>query len=199
MFNANLFISDPAITYEQSTFENGQSVEILDKTISYLVSKGKRVFVIGHSYGASICLEYLNTKEILAEKVVLMGMDLDEDISSWLQLKPGEFIRWENGVRPVVKNVFGWIPDDYPKKAMFDNIVENLEMIIRVNMEKKYTTLLNPETIKKTISVYALADEANGVKSEDEINEIEGDHHSMLTKSFMTRLYNHLIHGTSLD
>ncbi len=208
MLNPNIFIASPTLTYEQSAFENAQSVEILHKTVSYLKEKGKKVYIIGHSYGASICLEYLNSKEILAEKVVIMGMDLDEDISSWEQLKPGEFIRWENGVKPVKRTLFGWVPQGYPKKKSFDRVVDNLEMIIRVNMAKKYSALLKPEKIIKVISIYATKDEANGVKSKHEIeflekhgaivHKIDGDHHSMLTKGFMTKLYEHLINGTSL-
>lgn len=208
MLNPNLLITNPSLSQKQSTFENAQSVEILHQTITHLKNKGKKVFLIGHSYGASICMEYLNTKEVLAEKVVLMGLDLDEDISSWDTLKPGEYIRWKDGVEPFAKVVFGWIPQDYPVKEFFNNVTNNLEMLIRVNMQKKYSDLLKPEVLKKVVAIYATQDEANGRKSQEEINFLEsngaivvateGDHHSMLTKEFMNKLYEHLIKGTAL-
>lgn len=150
MVNPDLLIVNPSLSQEQSIFENAQSVEILHKTIEHLKNKGKKVFLIGHSYGASICMEYLNTKEVLAEKVVLMGLDLDEDISSWDTLKPGEYIRWKDGVEPFAKIVFGWIPQDYPAKDSFDKVTDNLEMLIRVNMQKKIQQLVKTRGLKKS-------------------------------------------------
>lgn len=208
ILNPKTLISSPILTEKQSAYENEQSVEILDRVIKYLIDRKKKVFLIGHSYGASISMEYVNSRKNLVEKVVLMGLDLDEDISSWETLNSGEYIRWENGKEPFARTVFGGISNKHPLKSSFDRVADNLTMIVRSNMEKKYTKLLEDEDFKKIISVYSTQDEANGRKSTEEIKilkqkgatvvEIEGNHHSMLTTEFMTALYEYLMNAKPL-
>ncbi|MEQ9091074.1 MAG: hypothetical protein RIE52_08280 [Balneola sp.] len=209
MLNPKSLVSDPILTEKQSDYENAKSVEILDRVIKYLVAHKKKVFLIGHSYGASISMEYVHSKKNLAEKVVLMGLDLDEDISSWETLKSGEYIRWENGKNPFARIIFGWISSIHPLKSSFDRVADNLTMIVKSNMAKKYTNLLEEEDFKKIISVYSTQDEANGKKSAEETSilkqkgtiviEIQGNHHAMLTTEFMTVLYEHLMNIKSLE
>ena len=205
ILNPDLLIANPILTPKQSAKENAISAEILNRTVSYLKNKGKKVFLIGHSYGSSISLEYLNSKKNLTDKTVIMGLDLNEDISSWNQLKTGEYIRWENGIKPVSKIVFSWIPKDYPIKDAFDRVADNLTALVKSNMQKNYTKLLKQSDFDKLISVYAKDDEANGRKSKEEIEflksknvtvlKIEGNHHSMLTKEFMKKVYENLTTG----
>lgn len=208
MFNPEMLATKPILTEEQSAFENAQSIEILDRVIRYLVARKKKVFLIGHSYGASISMEYVHSKENLAQKVVLMGLDLDEDISSWESLKSGEYIRWEDGQRPYARTIFRHIPDEHPSNAASKRVADNLTMIVKNNMAKKYTDLYKDEDFKNIISVYSTEDEANGRKSQEEIAilkqkgttivEVEGDHHDMLTRTFMTDLYEHLVNAKAL-
>ena len=208
MLNPETIACNPMLTAEQSAYENSQSVEILDRVIRYLVAHKKKVYLIGHSYGASISMEYLHSKENLTEKVVLMGLDLDEDISSWKTLNTGEYIRWENGQNPYALTVFQEIPEEHPLKTSFDRVADNLGMIVGNNMAKNYTDLYEDEDFKKLISVYSTQDEANGRKSKEEIAilnqkgstiiEIQGDHHDMLTTEFMSDLYQHLVNGKSM-
>lgn len=209
ILNPDLLIANPIFTSEQSTKENAISAEILNRTISYLKDGGKKVFLIGHSYGSSICLEYLNSKKNSTDKTVIMGLDLDEDISSWNQLKSGEYIRWENGEKPVSKTVFSWVPKDYPIKNSFDRVVGNLTALVKSNMQKNYTKLLKQNDFDKLISVYAKDDEANGRKSKKEIEflksknvtvfEIDGNHHRMSTTEFMNKVYEHLTTGKPFE
>ncbi|HAS44004.1 MAG TPA: hypothetical protein DCS93_26235 [Microscillaceae bacterium] len=209
MVNPRMLVATPTLTQEQSKVENAHSVEILDRVLKHLTQQGKTVFLIGHSYGASICMEYLNTQKKLADKVVLMGLDLNEDISSWNKLKSGEYIRWKNGVTPYAKQVFSWVPADYPKKEAFNQVTDNLTSLIKSNMQKNYLKLLSQKTFAQLVSIYAENDEANGRKSAKEITFLrskgtvvvstKGNHHSMLTKEFMTKLYQYLTTGKGLS
>ena len=209
ILNPDLLITDPVLTAEQSSAENEISAEILSRTIYYLKKKGKKVFVIGHSYGSSVCLEYLNSKKNLADKIVIMGLDLNEDISSWNQLQTGEYIRWENGESPVSKTVFSWIPNDYPIKTSFDRVADNLTSLVKSNMQKDYTRLLKKDDYDRLTFVYAKNDEANGRKSKEEIDflksknvtviGIEGNHHSMLTNEFMNKVFENLTTGKPFE
>ena len=208
MLNPDLLIANPNLTEKQSAQENSISVEILNRTILHLKNKGKKVFLIGHSYGASICLEYLYSKNNLTNKTVIMGLDLDEDISSWSELETGEYIRWENEM-PISKKNFGWIPNDFPILNAFNRVADNLTSLIKSNMQKKYTTLLEQNDFDKLVSVYATEDEANGRKSEQEIEflnsknatlvALEGNHHSMLTSNFMKKVYENFTQGKPFE
>lgn len=208
MLNPEMLASNPILTKEQSAIENAKSVEILDRVIKYLVTNKKKVFLIGHSYGASISMEYVHSKENLTERVVLMGLDLDEDISSWKTMKSGEYIRWKDGTNPYAKTVFEGINSNHPSQPSFHRVADNLGRIVESNMAKKYTELYKDDDFKDIISVHATMDEANGKKSKEEIAilqqkgsvivEIEGDHHDMLTSEFMAELYEHLVSGKVL-
>jgi len=208
MLNPKSLVCEPMLTIEQSAYENAQSVEILDRVINYLVARKKKVYLIGHSYGASISMEYVHSKENMADKVVLMGLDLDEDISSWKTLKSGEYIRWQDGKTPYIKTVFEEIADNHPLKTSFNRVADNLGMIVQNNMAKEYTKLFEEKDFIKLISVYSSQDEANGIKSQKEIGTLKkqetkivkilGDHHDMLTTQFMTDLYEYLINGKAL-
>ena len=54
MINSNLLSVNPAMNEEQSLYEHHQSAEMLHRTISYLKERGKKVFVITHSYGTMV-------------------------------------------------------------------------------------------------------------------------------------------------
>jgi len=208
IFNPNLVNSNPILSKEQSEFEHLQSVEILDKTINYLKAQGKTVFVIAHSYGASISIAYLNTKENKADKLVLMGNDLDEDLRSFEGAKNGKYVRWKNGETPYLRSFYNNVPDDYPKKKQLDNVLDNLTALIKTHNQKRFTELLKDKDLSNIIFVTARFDEANGRTSKKEIAflkskkikvvEIYGDHHSMFTKAFMTNLYYHLTKNENL-
>ncbi len=205
MLNSDLIATEPILTKEQSAYENELNAEILHRVISYWKNRGKKIYLIGHSFGASICMEYLNSKKNQTDKVFIMGLDLDEDPRNFENVKSGEYVRWKEGTEPYVKRIYRWIPDDYPAKSGFDRAADNLTMIVKNNMDKKYTELLKDEVYKNMIAVYATMDEANGPKSKKEIDFIEskggevievvGDHHSMVSKTFMEMIYAYLIEG----
>ncbi|NAS30710.1 alpha/beta fold hydrolase [Flavobacteriaceae bacterium R38] len=205
MLNPELVVSIPNLTTAQSDFENIQSAEILHRTISYLKSKNKTVYLIGHSYGASIIMEYLYKYDSPAEKIVLMGKDFDEDMRSYKGLKSGFYIRWHNGTEPVLRPFFGDLPETFTKENNLNAVVDNLTMLVKTHSAKRFTQLLNNKDLSNLIFVHARYDEANGRVSDKELQFLNskgvktiqtfGDHHSMLTKSFMGHLYDHLISG----
>lgn len=208
MFNPTAVAARPTLTDEQGIFEHDQCVEILHRTIEHLKGKGKTVFVIGHSYGAAICREYLQDKPLLADRVVLMGYELDEDMRSFQNTERGQFIRWEDGEKPFVKSFFEGIPNDFPNKDRYDDIIDNLNAILKPHAEKRFTQLLKDKDLSKVILIHARFDEANGRISESDLEflnkknvptiETFGDHHSMMTNACMGNLYAHLAEGAIL-
>ncbi|WP_370089708.1 hypothetical protein [Ekhidna sp.] len=71
IINTSAFAAKPTLNREQAIYELNQSVEFLSRTIAYFKNRGKRVFVICHSYGTEIGLEYLLNQENRADRLVL--------------------------------------------------------------------------------------------------------------------------------
>ncbi|WP_394748974.1 alpha/beta fold hydrolase [Spongiimicrobium salis] len=208
MLNPELVVSLPNLTEAQSDFENQQSAEILHRTLSYLKNRGKTVHLIGHSYGGSIVMEYLLKYPSNADKIVIMGKDFDEDMRSYEGLKSGSYIRWKDGVEPVLKPFFRNLSETFIKANKLNAVVDNLTMLVKTHSAKRFTKLLRHKDLSNITFVHARFDEANGRVSQEEllflrskgVKTIEtfGDHHSMFTRSFMTQLYHSLASGRPL-
>jgi hypothetical protein len=193
-----LLTTHPVMTATQSQNENTLNVDILERVLKRMRSKHRRVVLAGHSYGASIVLEYLRTRTNFADTIIVMGLDLNEDIDSWDSLKPGQYIRWKRGTTPVIKPVFGWVPDSLPIKARFNTVADNLTQLVLPNMQNNYLQQIPESVFPRMTAIFASFDEANGRKSEQEIDvlhekgarviQVEGDHHSMLTESLLNQV-----------
>lgn len=196
--NPKLLTTHPVLSAKQSQNENTLNVDILEKVLNRMASIHKRVVLAGHSYGASIVLEYLRTRSNLADTVIVMGLDLNEDIESWDKLNPGQYIRWEQGTIAVIKEVFGWVPDSLSIKARFNTVADNLTQLVRTNMQNNYLRQIPESVFPRMTAIFASFDEANGRKSDQEIDvlhqkgarviQVEGDHHSMLTESLLKQV-----------
>lgn len=208
MLNPEMVVSIPKLTPEQSDFENIQSAEILHRVISYLKTQGKTVYLIGHSYGASIVMEYLNKHPSQADKIALMGKDFDEDMRSYEGLKSGMYIRWKDGEEPVLKPFFRDMSESFIKEYKLNYVADNLTMMVKTHSAKRFTELLKDKDLSHVFFVHARFDEANGRVHEKELQflrskgvttvETYGDHHSMLTKQFMKGVYDYFVNGTPL-
>ena len=198
VLNPALLNASPPLTIKQSAHENRLNVDILEEVLTLMRSRHQQIVLAGHSYGASIVLEYLRTRDNLADKVVVMGLDLDEDLSAWQALQTGEYIRWEQGIKPVVKKVFGWVPATLDIRRNFDNVADNLTQIVRTNMQHNYLQQIPEAIFPLLTAIYASEDEANGVKSEYEVMglhekgarviRVDGNHHAMLVPSLLEQV-----------
>ena len=201
-----LSAENPSLTKEQGAFEHNQSVEILHRTISYLKNKNKNVYVICHSYGTLIGHQYLNTRENLADKIVLMGFPLDMDLRTF-DVKKGEIIFWKDGTEPIKEDPFPPFPLKSLIKNSLNELFANMFMLINTNAKKRFTKLLMDKNLSNVIYVYAKFDEASGRPTNNELDflrtknvevlETFGGHHSMWTNQFMSNLYYHFAANTS--
>ena len=197
IINTSAFAAKPTLTRKQASFELSQSVEILARTISYFKNKGKRVFVICHSYGSEIGLEYLLNKQNQTNKIVLMGLNLDMDLRNIEAIKKGKIIVWENGINPVEQ-------DPFPAFLMKTSLKEkftNMSMLM-MNGEKRFTEHLEKIDLNNVIYVYGEKDASVGRPKPSEIEflnskgveimKLDGGHMSMWTSDFMNELYKKL-------
>ncbi len=209
IINPTILAAKPKMTAAQAVAEHQLSAEILHRTVKYFKGRGKTVYVVGHSYGCSIGLEYLRTKEDLADGLILMGSDLDEDLRNYEEKeKGGTFIRWQNGIEPYEKSFYGdFILGTLFQEALFRGL-DNVKLLVSSNHQQRYTELLKGRDLSKVIFMYGRFDEANGRTQAREVEfwrahgaqvrESYGDHHSMLAKPYLSTVYEHLTQGKIL-
>ncbi|MGB5928354.1 MAG: hypothetical protein WBH03_09260, partial [Cyclobacteriaceae bacterium] len=197
IINTSAFAAKPTLTKKQASYELDQSVEILSRTISYFKNQGKAVFVICHSYGSEIGLEYLLNKTNHADKVVLMGLNLDMDLRNIEAIKKGKIVVWEDGINPVEQDPFPALLQKTSLKEKFTNM-----SMLMLNGEKRFTQLLKDTDLSNVIYVYGEKDAAVGRPKQHEIDflknknveliKLDGGHMSMWSPEFMNELYTKL-------
>ena len=210
MLNPGVLAADPVMTDEQALFEHNQSAEILNRTVAHLKSLGKKVYVIGHSYGCMIGLEYLHSKPNLADKVILMGSDPDEDLRNYPpELKgTGRIIRWVDGIEPYEQSFFGRFALEPLMKDELNKIFENTDLLVSAHAKRRFTKLLKGKDLSNVTFAYGKFDESNGRPKPYELKFLQehgatvvesyGDHHSMLSPTFLIGLYEHVTEGKPL-
>ena len=135
------------------------SVEILHRTIQHFRSQGKRVVVIGHSYGAFLVTRYLWQKPAeSADRYLIMAGRLDMPevvVNGFLN---GRAYWFPDGVTPVELGI----------EARTDR--ELMEARIQAATgHDRYTERLAERNLERVIYVYGTVDRHVGRLTEDEV------------------------------
>ena len=200
MMNSTVLRSKSVLTEQQGDFEHDLNVEILHRTITYLKSRNKTVYVICHSYGTLIGNQYLNKHKNKADNIALMGFPLDMDLKSF-DANRGEIIRWKDGIIPIKESPFPPFPLKSLINESLNHVFANMFMLFN-NGRKRFTKLLEDKDLHNVTYVYGKFDEASGRPTDSELKflkskavsvvETFGDHYSMWTNQFMENLYAHI-------
>lgn len=203
MYHPEIVTAKPNMTSEQGAFEHNQSAEILYRTIAYLKARNKTVFVIGHSYGTMISLEYLQSKGNIADKHIIMGTSLDVDLRNYETKNKHGLIRWRDGTEPYETELFRGFPLKQLKGEQLDNIFGNIHNLVATHGKRRFTQILKDKDLSNLIFIHGTFDESSGrtekyvldfLRSKNaKIVETYGNHHSMFRESVMTNLYYYLM------
>ena len=158
------------------------SVEILHRTIGHFRDQGKRVVVIGHSYGAFLMARYLSHHgPDAAHRYLIMAGRLDmpeEVVNAFLA---GTLYYFPDGVTPTAVPPFPVPPTD-------QELMER--RIAAATGHDRYTERLADTDLRRVIYVYGTLDELVGRLTDEEVGFLEsrgatviaiqdGDHTSM--------------------
>ncbi|GAB5554367.1 MAG: hypothetical protein Sapg2KO_39580 [Saprospiraceae bacterium] len=208
MMNHTVFSPKYSLTPENAAFERQQSAEILHQTIAYFKKQGKSVYVFAHSFGSQLTLEYLENKPNNADRIIMMGGKLDNDINNYPDLPPGQLIRWRRGLEPLVStwhNSYAAMP---LIEKDFYQVINNTKALVVVHRKKQFTKILKNKRLNNVIFVHAKFDEASGRQAKAELDFLKskgvstigtyGDHHSMLSPAYMASFYNSIIENETV-
>ncbi len=207
MLHPELAVTTPYMNHDQAMHEMKQNSEILHRTIQYFKSRGKAVYVIGHSFGLSISMDYLSRFGNEADHVFMMGGHFNADLKNF-DRKPGMFVRWKDGEEPYLRNFYGDIDDHFPLKKDLDNVFENIDALVHYPRLRRFTEELKDTDLSMVSYIHARFEEASGKSSEEELRfarekgisvlESFGDHHSMLSPRYVRSIYNHVLRGKKI-
>ncbi|WP_299312921.1 hypothetical protein [uncultured Aquimarina sp.] len=157
-FNNDLCMED-ALKKEQADLENRVSVEMLDRVIKNFKSKGKKVFVMGHSFGGFLVTKYIAEKgNSTADKFVIMAARLDmqpEVPNNFLEGRPYYFL---NGTTPTEEDRTELVEEYNMVRQSCSSVFSFLGAIGSERFSSKITTM----NLSNVIYVFAKDDFQTG-------------------------------------
>ena len=148
--------SSGEITFDQAIAYDKESIEMLYKVVKYFKNQGKKVYVLGISFGAFITQELIAEKGIdVADKYLIMVGRLDIDETIWKAFSEGRGGGYTNGVTPFLTN-------------QTDIRAKNMSKLAAGLGHNRYTTkLAKYSDLSKVTYVYGKVDEQVGGKLAD--------------------------------
>ena len=156
-------------------------MEILDRTIRYFKAQGKRVVVVGHSFGAILATRYLALEGPgTVDRFLIMAgrLDIPRDVVDGVL--NGVWYHFPNGADPAPH------PSLQPEKN--ERFIKL--RIVGAAAHDRYTERLVGTDLSRVIYVYGTADEQIGRLSEAEhsflrskgstVIKVEGGHHGSM-------------------
>lgn len=148
-----------AITFEEAKTFDQESVANLAKVIKYFKEQGKKVHVLGISFGAFMTQELLNTEgaSIADDYLIMVGrLDMPEVI--WKSFSEGNIGGFEEGLTPFAEELTG------------EPIEKNMSRLAAGLGHKRYTELLANTDLSKVTFVYGDLEEQVGRLNQTEID-----------------------------
>lgn len=165
--NPSIINSTRELTEEEAEFEIQNSVEILRRTIDFLVKENKSVNLVCAWEGASICKEYLAQDVAPVNQVFLMGNTLNYPDFAELnsKLDVGEVTQWSYDIpqesdkelpplqlKPKQVKYWSW-PESFPMMDAYNLVLSNRLKLTEVTDKKNYLELIKAENWGKMTMV----------------------------------------------
>lgn len=155
--NKKMFIKEE-ISFEQAIEYDKKTVENIANIVKYYKKNGKKVYVVGISFGAFVATDLI-AKEgpDLADGYAIMVGRLDMNEVFWKAFSEGKGGEFQNGVTPVANEA--------------ESLVEsNMYKLAAGIGHKRFTELLKGMDLSKVAYAYGKTDEAVGSLNEKEIS-----------------------------
>ncbi|MCB0632782.1 MAG: hypothetical protein R2824_25010 [Saprospiraceae bacterium] len=165
-FNSSLYQYARVFTPEDAAYEVAITSEMLHRAIAYFKSRGKKVYVVGSSYGAFVIQHYLANYESEADLYVVLSGRLDMDQPMVEENLQGNSGRFREDGRTYVPDEDPIAITDRDQDTREDLVCNRLKAAIG---QARYTDLLAQKNLSNVIYIYAPNDEQVGSLREEEI------------------------------
>ncbi|ANQ52886.2 alpha/beta hydrolase (plasmid) [Flammeovirga sp. MY04] len=152
------------LSFERAIQEDLVSVEILYRVAKYFKQKGKKVYIIGHSFGAVLIPKLIADKENLVEKYLIMAGRLDFPDVVWKGFRDRRGYYFKDGVVPTRQDFSEVDVTEKEKKEMY--AVMRLQAGFGMY---RYTKLLKDKDLSNVIYAFGDKDEAVGGLTDAEV------------------------------
>jgi len=146
------------ISFEQAVEYGERNTKRLAGAIDYFKAKGKKVIVVGISYGAFLVEDYLARYENRANGYFILAGRLNMPKEVWMPFSEGKIIRFKDG-----KN-FSEI------MTPGDILVRNMSRLAAAYGYRRYIKLLKDTNMSNVVYAYGLKDEQVGRLSQNELD-----------------------------
>lgn len=152
------------ITFEVAMSVDDESVGILADVVAHFEGRGKRVVVLGISYGGFLVQDLLASQGNVADAYVIVVGRLDVPEEAWRVFADGGAVEFIDGVDPVEVPVetFGYGTGTREGERNMSRILAGL-------MSRRYTELWAGLDLSNVTFVYGDADEQVGRLTDEEI------------------------------
>ncbi len=160
------------ITLDQAVGFNTESIDMLDKAVTFFKDQGRTVYILGFSFGAFITQDLIAKKGIdSADKYLIITGRLDMNDVIWQGAAEGRNGFFENGVTPLV--------DEDPDPSVKER---NLNRIGAGFLMNRYTQLLDPiEDLSGLTYIYGETDQAVGSLTAEEVTFLQSKNANILS------------------
>ena len=169
-FNRSMYYYEDLFTFEDAAYEVEISVEMLHRAIEYFIQRGKRVYVVGASYGAFIVQNYLKTRNPMADHYFIFSGRLDVE-----QEMVAENLKGNSG--SYTADGLHYIPDQRPinfEDRDMDTREDVVSNLLKAAIGKyRYTEELKGMDLSDVTYVYAENDQNVGRLRTKEIQFLE--------------------------
>lgn len=149
---------------EEAKAVNQETTAMLSRVVHYFVARGKKVYVVGYSYGAFVVTNLLATDGPQASGYLILAGRLDMPEEVWASFAKAVPVRFSGElVRPFTET-------ELAGAGGLDSIGRKNTLVLAAGMGyKRFTQLLGNTNLSKVVYGYGQTDEAVGKLSDAEL------------------------------
>ena len=161
--------SERAISFDEAKAFDAETIQLLADVVNYFKNAGKRVYVVGLSFGAFVVQDLLATQGDIADGYLIVVGRLDMPAEVWQPFSEGQMVGFIDGVtiEPVSADGAGMGGDGEFTDSNMAKLAAGLG-------HKRYTDLLADVDLSNVVYVYGKTDEQVGRLLDAEVAFLEG-------------------------
>jgi hypothetical protein len=167
------------ITFEQAKDYDKKSTKRLVEVIKYFKNKGKKVYVVGISFGAFVVTDSIAEYGNIADKYLIMVGRLNMEKEVWSEFSKGKYVGFEydkEGISKIIKF-------NSEQAGMGDGDLisdKNMAKLAAGFSYKRYIDLLKNIDLSNIIYAYGKTDEQVGSLNEKEVEFLKSKNVKLL-------------------